>query len=116
MYSFTFRQKKSLNERINEATALLIRHPTKIPIIVNVDKDISLKKYKYLVNINIPFLEFCNILRTSIKLNKEEGLTYIVGDSFCIPSFHSTIGELYHSHKSDDLFLIITIKKENIFG
>ena len=68
----------------------------------------SHEKYKYLVNINIPFLEFCKILRSSIKLNKEEGLTYIIGDSFCIPSFHS--------HKSDDLFLIITIKKENIFG
>ena len=49
-----------------------------IPIIVNVDKDIPLKKYKYLVNINIPFLEFCKILRSSIKLNKEEGLTYII--------------------------------------
>ena len=108
MYSVTFRQKKSLNERINEANALLNKHPTKIPIIVNVDKDIPLKKYKYLVNINIPFLEFCKILRSSIKLNKEEGLTYIIGDSFCIPSFHS--------HKSNDLFLIITIKKENIFG
>ena len=108
MYSVTFRQKKSLNERINEANALLNKHPSRIPIIVNVDKDIPLKKYKYLVNINIPFLEFCKILLSSIKLNKKEGPPYIIGDSFCIP--------LFHFHKSDDLFLIITIKKENIFG
>ena len=116
MYSFTFRQEKSLDDRINEATALLIKYPNKIPIIVNVDEDIPLNKYKYLVDINIPFLEFCKILRSRIKLNKEEGLYYIIGDSFCIPSFHSSIGELYHSYKSNDLFLIITIKKENIFG
>ena len=42
MYSVTFRQKKSLNERINEANALLINKDSK-----NVDKEITLK------NINI---------------------------------------------------------------
>ena len=71
--------------------------------------------YEYLVNINIPFLEFCNILRSSIKLNKEEGLTYIIGDSFCIQSFHLTIGELYHSHKSNDLFFNNYYKKKYIW-
>ena len=54
MYSFTFRQAKSFDERINEATSLLLKYPMKIPIIVNVDKDIPLNKNKYF-HTNNPF-------------------------------------------------------------
>jgi len=97
-----------------EAEKILKRYPDKIPIIVDTDSDFILDKYKYLVPKELTVAQFVYVIRKKTKLPPEKAIFLFVGKS--IPPSVSSLGFIYDSNKSDDNFLYISIRGENVFG
>ena len=112
-----FKDSKSLESRIAESTKIIEKYPDRVPIIVEICDDSTLKnidKNKYLVPKDLTFSQFLYIIRKRIKLDKSQSIFLMVNDTVC-PS-NTPISVVYDEHKNKDGFLYIIYASENTFG
>lgn len=117
-----FKQNKTYEERIHLAEGILKRYPDKIPLII-LKSDIKLQRYKYLIPRNYTARELLYKLREcnnslsdpESKINKNEAL-YILTEKGNFMLNSQPMEYVYNNYKSDDMFLYITLQKENTFG
>jgi GABA(A) receptor-associated protein len=114
----TFKHSFNFEERLKEATRLLEKYPTRIPIIVEKHKeDITIPnipKKKYLIPKDFTMAQLMYIIRRKIKLPSEKALFFFIGNN--IPSSSELLGTIYSEHLDCDKFLYIKISGENTFG
>lgn len=104
----------SLNSKVNR---LLAKYPDKVPIIVEVDKNIVLKKdykLKYLFPRDDTMGKFAMLFREkNINIDKNEGLFWFCNNKLILLS--QTAKELWQADKKQGI-LYIKVCKENVFG
>ena len=100
--------------RINEANRMLRKYPNRVPIIINCSKNLTITKCKYLVPIEITCGQFLYVLRKYMNVKPEQAVFMFVNN--ILPTTSDTIGNVYNTHKNEDLFLYIFITEENTFG
>ena len=113
----SFRDSKSLDDRIAESEKIIEKYPDRIPIIVEKCTESTLKdidKQKYLVPKDLTFSQFLYIIRKRINLNEAEALFLFVNNKL-VPS-NMSINEIYNSDKCEDGFLYVNYTNENTFG
>lgn len=108
---------KHINDRIREFNQIKNKYPTRLPIVVEKSKYSKIHgidKNKYLVDKNMKFSIFVNIIRKRLKLKEYEAI-FVTINGQLIPSLKS-FGEIYEDMKHEDGFLYLTYSKENTFG
>ena len=110
---------KNNNEisRKNESSKILLKYPTRIPVIVKKCEKSTLndlKKNKFLVEKDMKFINFVFTIRNNIKLDKSQSLFILVNNT--LVNINAFMGDIYHQYKNDDGFLYVTYTSENTFG
>lgn len=106
-----------LNKKQSENASLLMRYPTKIPVIIytktnNVPEP---EKCKYLIDKSVTIAEFLSVLRKYIKISQTESI-YLFTENNTIPASSQLISQIYEEHKNEDKFLYLEYTLENTFG
>ena len=116
-----FKDRFTFDERMTEANRVINKHPDKLPIICEKNKNSKLicneetsVKIKFLVSKDITCAQFIYILRRQFSLPAEKAIFLFVQQ--IIPTCSETIQDLYAKYKSEDNFLYITYSDENVFG
>lgn len=112
-----FKDSKSLESRIAESTKIIEKYPDRVPIIVEICDDSTLKnidKNKYLVPKDLTFSQFLYIIRKRINLNEAEALFLFINGKL-VPS-NKSMNEVYEVDKDEDGFLYVNYTNENTFG
>lgn len=113
----SFKNSKTLEERIAESKKIREKYPERIPIIVEKNETSNVKeidKKKYLVPKDLSFSQFLFIVRKRINLNQSEALFLFVNNKL-VPS-NKSIAEVYDKEQDKDGFLYIIYNNENTFG
>ena len=113
-----FKKKYTLERRKVEASRILKRYPTRIPVICERadTSDIALiDKHKYLVPVELIVGQFIFVIRRRLKLDAAKAIFLFVNNQI-IPPSNASLGELYEEYKSEDGFLYMTYSGENTFG
>ena len=113
-----FKQQNSFQYRCNESKRVLDKYHERIPIICEQSYHRnyipSIDKNKYLVPSNFSLAQFMVVIRQRLKLNSDEALFFIIGNSFV--SSTVLLSHIYELYKDEDGFLYIQYSKENTFG
>lgn len=112
-----FKKKYTFEKRYDESKRILIKYPTRIPVIVEKIKssDIDdIDKRKFLVPDEMTVGQFIFIIRKRVKLTPHQAIFIFVGNN--LPPTASLISELYKNYKDEDGFLYINYSGENTFG
>lgn len=112
-----FKEDFKYKYRKLESTKILLKYPSRIPIIVEKYKDSQLKdidKNKYLVPKDLYLNQFIYVIRKRIKLSPSESLFIMINNELC-PS-NMILSEIYDKYVDEDGFLYITYTSENTFG
>jgi len=113
-YNYNF-DKIDREERIRMGKDMRKRYPHRAPVIINQVRDMPPPdRFKYLLPFDISVGEFIHVLRKRMNLPPDRAIFLSINNH--IPSIQQTIGELYHSHPTEDNFLLITIQSESAFG
>jgi len=122
MENFKFCKKKSFEERQDTFRQIRSNHPNHVPLIVETNqKDIDLKKNKFIVPSDIQASQFLYTIRKHIKnLNPSEALFLLVVNenhyqTTLVPG-SKTMDVIYDTYHAQDGFLYIQLSKENTFG
>lgn len=114
-----FKQKYSIQKRMQESVRITQKFPDRIPIIC--EKSINsrdnlpqIDKIKYLVPNDLNVAQFIQIIRNRLRLTQHDAIYLIVGD--IIPGPMTAMAELYYHHIDADGFLYISYAAENTFG
>lgn len=102
---------------MNEHENIILKHPDKIPIKLNLDTNIKVPKdfkKKFLVHKNITGAQFLFNVRKKLEIGPTEGL-FLMQDNHNIAS-NQTVEEIDLSKKEHSNILELNLKKENIFG
>tara|TARA_B110001469_G_scaffold126806_1_gene145496 strand:- start:4063 stop:4404 length:342 start_codon:yes stop_codon:yes gene_type:complete len=108
---------KSFETRLNEYNTIKNKYPDRFPIIVEKDKLTkmeSIDKNKYLVDKNMVFCQFINIIRKRLKIKPQDAI-FITINGQLAPS-NELMCNIYKNMKSDDGFLYLKYSMENTFG
>ncbi|KAL5964045.1 Gamma-aminobutyric acid receptor-associated protein-like 2 [Taenia solium] len=114
---FNFKESRSFDERLSDATKIKRKYPDRIPVIVerHPGSQINdLDKHKFLVPNDITVAQFMWIIRKRLQLSPEKAL-FLFFDDY-VPQTSWTMGQLYNERKSDDGFLYAHYSGENSFG
>ena len=111
--------KDNFNEesRIHESNKIILRYPTRIPVIVEKQENCTFKginKNKYLVPKDMCMNQFIFIIRKRIQLEASQSLFVMINNQLS-PS-NIPLGEIYEKQKDKDGFLYMTYTSENTFG
>ena len=105
--------------RREECQKVLDQFPEKIPVICEKDIRSSIPqcpKQKFLVEIDLPFYKFQEMLRYKIQLTKESSLFTLVGGKHSV-STDMLMGDVYKKYKDpEDGFLYIIYSSELTWG
>jgi GABA(A) receptor-associated protein len=105
--------------RREECQRILDEFPEKIPVICEKDIRSSIPhcpKNKFLVEIDLPFCKFQEMLRFKIQLTKESSLFILVGGKYSV-STDMLMGDIYKKYKDEeDGFLYIIYSSELTWG
>ena len=98
---------------------LLNKYPNRVPIKVNVCKQIQpIEKTQFLVPKNYTVSRFMLILRNKITLNKEQGLFLLINNE--LPPTSELLGNIYEQSLLDSnrekRYLEAYLQLENTFG
>lgn len=112
-----FREKHTLEERLSESNRIGLRHPFKVPVIIEPHRNEPslLDKFKYLVPQEFTMGQFQVILRKRTKLDPKQALFVFVDGELMVP-MTILMEVLYLERKDPDGFLYITYSQENTFG
>ena len=120
----SYKNSKSLEQRIDESHKIIARHPDYIPVIIeSSDEEIlkNLTKRKFLCpkDVSCSYLICC--IRKNLKLDSSKALFLFYNN--VLISGHQMMGEMYEKYKiknnikgKDDLFFYINLTCENTFG
>ncbi|XP_055375248.1 microtubule-associated proteins 1A/1B light chain 3C-like isoform X2 [Condylostylus longicornis] len=113
------RTNKRDSIKSDEACAIRLRFPNKIPVIVerySREYDLPyLNKKKFLVPQEITLSQFLTILRNRLKVGSTKALFLLVNDRSLVP-LSKTLSEIYHEYRQDDGFLYVTYSSQEVFG
>lgn len=110
-------EKNKDEYRKNECRKILLKHPDKIPIIVEKSKDCmynDINKNKYLVPNDMPLNQFIYLIRKRINLDPSQTLFVMINNKLITNG--KTMGEIYSDEKNNDGFLYMIYTSENTFG
>lgn len=115
----SFKEKNSVQKRMQEALRITTKYPDKIPVICeksNSTRDNlpKIDKNKYLVPNDLIVSQFIQVIRNKLRIDAHVAIFLIVGDF--IPTPMTTISDLYYHHRDNDGFLYVTYAAENTFG
>ena len=119
----TYQNSVDYKKRCEESNRIYNKYPSHIPVIINcTDKEITLKKVKYLVPKNTYCSQLMVSVRSQIK-DIDSGKALFLFINNIVVDNMKTINELYLQYKDknnikpgDDVFLYITLTSENTFG
>jgi hypothetical protein len=114
-----YKSKHSLDERKKQSEALLAKHVTYIPVIVECDESMGLKKHKFLVPHNVNCSHIMIAVRSQLKKVSElKSLFLFMGDEILCPTENTKQAyERYlQKHSDGDKFMYIYLQYENTFG
>ena len=122
---FKFQRNFSQNDRKIESARVRINHPDKIPVICEINESSQnlssnyilnhkLIKSKYLVNEDMTIVQFTQVIRGKLKLDKGAALFIIINGR--MPSSTQLMSVLYKQYQNEDGFLYIMYCFENVFG
>ena len=100
-----------------ECKKILLKHPDKIPIIVEKNDKCQfndITKKKYLSPNDMPINQFIFIIRKRISLEPSQSLFVMVNNQLVQTSM--LIEDIYETHKDEDGFLYVKYTSENTFG
>jgi len=112
-----FTEEFDEKSRILESKKILLKYPSKIPVIVEKREGCEfreIKKKKYLVPRDMLMNQFFFVIRKKIDLSPGHGLFVMVNNK--LSSSGDTLGEIYEKEKMDDGFLYMIYTSENTFG
>jgi len=112
-----FKEDYDENSRLQESNKILLKYPTRIPIIVEKHEKCQfeeINKKKYLVPKDLPMNQFVFIIRKRIKLDPSQTLFVMVNNS--LVSSSELLGDVYETKKDADGFLYMKYSSENTFG
>ena len=118
-YLHEFKKKNSFENRLEQATNIMSRFPTRLPIIVEIHPAYKktlppLDKSKYLVPQELTVGQFVYVLRKRIKLNAERAIFIFFNNQ--LPPTSELLSTVYQNFKDKDSFLYAFISSENTFG
>jgi len=118
---FKFQRDFSYEDRKQECTSVMLKHPFKIPVICELHpKDINyadhppLGKCKYLVSESLTIAQFTQVIRNKIKLAPNIAIFILINGQ--MPNSSQTMNTLYYRYKNTDGFLYVMYCFENVFG
>jgi len=112
-----FSDNHTFDARQRESRKIILKYPTRIPIIVEKCTKCTLNdidKRKYLVPKDMLMGQFTHVIRKRINLNESQALFVMVDNQ--LTSGNTQIGDLYEQRSNEDGFLYITYASENTFG
>jgi len=110
-----FKLENDFASRVEVARKILASYPDRVPVIVETkNKELFIKKKKFLAPDGISVAKFIQEVRKHITIGAYDGLYLFVGDTLLSPG--GMMSSIYKRHKDDDGFLYITISKESSFG
>ena len=112
-----FKEDYDENSRYQESNKILLKYPTRVPIIVEKHEKCQfeeINKKKYLVPKDMPMNQFVFVIRKRIKLDPSQSLFVMVNNS--LVSSPELLGEVYETKKDTDGFLYMTYSGESTFG
>ena len=111
MYKIT----RPFETRVQETHAIKIKHPDRIPIIVEPRPDApSIDKRKYLAPKDLVFSQFIYVIRKRLQLNSEHALFFFNGNT--VINGQHTLSQIYNQYHDEDGFLYLSYDNENTFG
>lgn len=108
-----------IHKNISDSQTMLIKYPFHVPVLIRCDdKNIHIKKHKFLVPKDITGSQFLTILRIHLNVDPTKAI-FVFVDSIIMP--HLKLMEEIHTeylqkHKNKDVFLYLDIFSENTFG
>ena len=113
-----FKNMHSLEARQAESEKIMLKHPDRIPIIVEKTTNCKvlpqIKKFKYLVPSDLTVQQMLYIIRKYLKVQAETAI-YIFCDGI-IPPSSASLNSIYKDHRDEDGFLYIFYNGEDTFG
>ena len=116
--TYEFKLMHPFDKRKNEASMILAKYPSHIPIIVEKSDQSSvpdIDKHKYIIRKEITLGQFLYILRDRLKLDAVKSL-YLYIDNEKVPSCTELMGDIYTINKDRDSFLYVTYSSESSFN
>lgn len=114
-YNFILKFKKQkLEIRLKLFNEIFLKHPDRIPIIIDTKKELIIDKNKYIVPKDLTIGQFTYMLKKRLKINQNDSI-YLISNNKLVVNSH-TIAQVYNENKDDDNFLYIIIAVENTFG
>ena len=115
----SFQTKFTFEQRLHEATRILQKYPTRIPIIIEKlpsSKELpDINKRKYLVPRDLTLGQFMYVIRKRLKpMSSDQGLYLFVNNKLYANS--QLLAEIYNKEKHEDNFLYMVYAAENTFG
>ena len=115
----TYQEIKTFDERKSEATKIISRYPSRIPVIVeraSSEKNLPLiNKNKYLVPMEMSMGNLLVIIRKRLKLTPEKALFVFVNSRHMVPT-SSIMSDIYDQYSTLDKYLYLQYCSENTFG
>ena len=115
--SNSFKDRKTLEERLRLSKAVLEKYPGRVPVICEKHPSSTLpdlKKNKYLIPPELSLGNFIYTIRKNIKINAYQSIFIFVNHKIFPSSMLLSL--LYQSEKDEDNFLYINYMTENTFG
>jgi GABA(A) receptor-associated protein len=105
-----------LETRKQESKNIMLKYPSKIPIIVQLfeNSKLNLEKNKYLVPSDLSFGQFIYIIRKKIKISETEALFFYINNK--IHNNNKNISDIYDDEVGEDGYMYVYVSAESTFG
>ena len=114
--SKNFKNSNNFMKRKEESERILVKYPTRIPIIVErYNKSVpDIDRKKYLVPEDLSMANFLYVIRKRLKLKSEKSLFLFINNK--IPNMSQLMSTIYDKHSDEDGFLYVKYCEESTFG
>ena len=110
----SFKIKNTYEVRKRESDRMLLKYKDRVPVIIELDKELFLAKTNFLVPFDLSISQFLFVIRDRIKISSEKAIFLFFNNT--IPASSETVGSVYKKNKDIDGFLYGIIMLENTFG
>lgn len=108
-------KSKPLEERTQFAKSIMEKHPGKIPLIIESNRDKDLPPiHKFIIPNDLTVGQVMYMLRKRVKLHEREALYLFFNNS--LMNTNTLMSEVYVQHKDVDGIVYAVYAKENTFG
>lgn len=122
MTDLTVHSDSAFHVRFTKGYELMQKHPDHVPVMFNASKDINLERYTIMCPRNA---SLCNVIMQFRKHLNVEGGSPTMGfvfyikledDSVILPKMTEKLGDLHDRYRRSDMWLMVKVDKEDIFG